>query len=122
MSTPEGAVKRAIHEYLLWHGWLVIRINQGARVTENEHGKKQFARFAFWQALGTDEEMSGIADLICFKLGYPPIAIECKAPGKVATPKQETFLDYWHRHGGRWIVASSVEAVERLLDELVPSP
>lgn len=109
--TPEGSVKRAVHEWLIWHGWLVLRINQGARKSEDG---KQFARFAFWQALGTDEEMAGIADLLAFKPGYPPYAVECKAPGKRlnVSAKQAAFLDAWYRAGGRWLIAEGVEDLE----------
>lgn len=117
MTTPEGGVKRAIHDFLLWHGWLVIRCNQGARVTEDS-----YVRFAFWQALGTDEETAGIADLLAFKLGYPPLAIECKAGKNKPTEKQQHFLDFWQAHGGMYVVARRVEEVEAYMEGVVRFP
>lgn len=108
--TPENEVKKAIIEYLLYHGFLVLRINSGG-VTGEHNGKKRFVRFCYWQALGTDENSAGIADLIAVKDGYPALALDCKAPGKRASVRvaQDQFLAAWTRHGGVSLVCESVE-------------
>lgn len=117
MSTPEGAVKAAITNYLLYTGWLILRVNQGARVTENEHGKRNYARFAWWQAPGTDEHDAGIADVLAFRPGCPPLAVECKAGNNQPTAKQQAFLDAWTRAGGLAVVAYGVADVARAVGE-----
>jgi hypothetical protein len=98
----EKDVQRAIVEALVWDGWLVMEINQGA-MTSRPTGEKAYIRFAVWQALGIDQQDSGISDVIADKqvdevLYYQDgitgefipfdkevcihLAVECKATGK----------------------------------------
>lgn len=110
--TPENEVKRAILEYLLYNHWLVLRINSGG-VTGEHNGKKRFVRFCYWQALGTDENSAGVADILAIHPNFPPLCVECKAPGKRASVRvaQDQFLTAWRQHGGIAIVAECVEDV-----------
>ncbi len=119
--TSEANIQRAIVEALIWDGWLILRINQGAR---SEDGR--YVRFAMWQALGIDQQDSGISDIIAIKdrrtAWFNPrrtmLAIEVKAPGKKAnvTDNQQAFLDAITEHGGISIVADSLEDIQPYLD------
>ena len=139
----EKDIQRSIIEALVWDGWLILRINQGGRhVPVDVLGGTgpRYVRFAYWQALGIDQQDSGISDVIAMKLKltgerihhhpatmdewiglemYPVfLAIECKAPGKKAnvTDKQQAFLDAIEEHGGTAVVADSLEDIEPYLD------
>ncbi len=149
----EANIQKAIVEALIWDGWMILRINQGGRRDDwydNITGKEihiklpgilptktRYVRFAYWQALGIDQQDSGISDVIAIKSrrtqtynhqGRPimidisvNIAIEVKAPGKKAnvTDKQQAFLDAIEEHGGIAIVADSLEDIEPYLDRAI---
>ena len=133
----EKDVQRAIVEALVWDGWLILRINQGGMErrtrVNSETGYElppRYIRFAYWQALGIDQQASGISDVIAVKarpvlvltdgteFALMLLAIECKAPGKKAkvTDKQQAFLDAIEEHGGIAVVADSLEDIEPYLD------
>ena len=119
MKQTEADVQRAIIEALLYDGWMILRVNQGAR------NDGQYVRFAWWQCLGTDQQDSGISDVIALKNveyggGYFKrlLAVEVKAPGKKknVTAKQQAFLDAVEEHGGISIVADCLEDIEPYLE------
>ncbi len=138
----EKDIQRAIIEALVWDGWMILRINQGGR-----HDGDRYIRFATWQALGIDQQDSGISDVIAVKritigdshnwvfhgtagsadewIEVPMrtvlLAIEVKAPGKKAnvTDKQQAFLDAIEEHGGIAVVADSLEDIEPYLDRAI---
>ncbi len=124
----EKDVQKAIVEALIWDVWMILRINQGGR-----HDGDRYIRFATWQALGIDQQDSGISDVIAMKdIDYTytgdtgehrvrtVLAIEVKAPGKKGnvTDKQRAFLDSFEEHGGIAIVADSLEDIEPYLDRV----
>lgn len=119
----ENAIKKAIIEYLIYKGYLVLRVNSGAALGqyEDKQGqvKKRFLRFVqyFAQGLTFKEGQAGVSDLLAFKEGQNPLAIETKVPGKKATEAQDRFMTAWAEHGGVWCVAESVDDVERVLSQ-----
>ena len=134
----EKQVQAAIVEALIWDGWMILRINQGAVKYQDgidgETGtiKERYVRFATWQALGIDRQDSGISDVIAIKARpvlvlsdgteFAPIllAIEVKAPGKKGnvTAKQQAFLDAIEEHGGISIIADDLSDVLPYLDRV----
>ena len=137
-SPTEADVQRAIVEALIWDGWLILRVNQGGWKKEREvycprckaivtEGGKGYVRFAYWQALGTDQQDSGISDVIAVKawggmMGgeVMVLAIEVKAPGRKAkvTHAQSHFLAAIESHGGIAIIADSLDDVAPYLDKV----
>lgn len=115
-APTENQIRNAIAEFLVYHGWLVLRINSGAAVT-TENGKRRFVQFIKWFVLGENPQTAGVSDLLCFKIGQAPLAIETKRPGNKPTEAQKNFLRAWAEHGGVWCVAESVADVEMALSE-----
>lgn len=118
----EAGLLRACAEYLIWQGWLVIRVNSGASTPERADGSQGFIPFNRWQTLGADEQQAGIADLLAFKDGLNSegcifLAIECKMPGKKPSQMQSVFLEGVKNHGGVPIVAYSIDDIQRVLVE-----
>jgi Holliday junction resolvase len=115
----ENDVKKAIFEYLLYNGFLVIRVNSGAARSRSEDGKRRFIRFVFWQVLGRALETAGVSDLIGCAAGQF-IAIECKRPGKKhnVSDAQRRFLQAVEKAGGIAVVAEGVEDVAGIVEEI----
>lgn len=107
----ENDVKTAIIEYLQYTGWLVLRVNSGANVS-NEQGKRHFFWFVKWFSLGRSPQTAGCADILAFKDGRY-LAVETKRPGKRGnvTDAQWDFLRAWAEHGGAWCIAEHVDDV-----------
>lgn len=101
----EKDVQATIRDWLKLQGWFVMRVNSGAFMGEHK-GKRRFVRFT---------DRTGVSDLMFAKgpvWGY----CEVKRPGSAgATLQQQAFLADVRRHGGRGIVATSVEDVQREL-------
>ncbi len=104
----EADIQKAIVEALVWDGWLILRINQGGRhVPVDVLGGTgpRYVRFAYWQALGIDQQDSGISDVIALKTYkdtlFPGtlLAIEVKATGK-AKKLHAAVMDDILREGG----------------------
>lgn len=112
----ENQIRNAIAEYLIYDGWLVIRINSGAAVV-TENNKRRFVSFVKWMSLGQGTQTAGVSDLLCIKAGHPPIVIETKRPGNTPTEAQKRFMAQWEAHGGVALVAESVADVERILNQ-----
>lgn len=116
----EADVQKAIFELLIYHKFLVIRINQGAHtVTQTPTSKRRHIRFAMWNVLGRQKRSAGIADILAVAPNGKLWAIEVKAPGKLKrlTDHQKIFLDEVDWHGGVAFVADSTELVEEKLRE-----
>lgn len=112
----ENQIRNAIADFLVFNGWLVIRINSGAaQVTEN--GKRRYVSFVRWSVLGQGTQTAGVSDLLCIKANYPPMVIETKRPGNTPTEAQEKFMAEWVKHGGVALVAHSVDDVQQALTE-----
>lgn len=112
----ENQIRNAIIEFLIYHGFLVIRINSGAAAT-TENGKRRFVSFVKWWAAGEGPRTAGVSDLLCFKPGKKPLAIETKRPGNTPTEAQRRFMEEWERYGGLVLVAESVTDVEKVIGE-----
>jgi len=89
----ESEIQITIKEYLQWQGWFVVKIHQ---------------------SLGS---YKGIADLVAMKDGLT-VWIEVKTPKGRLSKYQEQFRDDVLAHGGTYIVARSVDDVERVLRAL----
>ncbi len=104
----ENEIRNACAEFLLYNHWLVIRPNMGIATPEREDGSRGWVPFNRWQILGDFEHTDGISDLLAFKWGLPPLAIECKVPGNEPTPAQLRFMAAWVAAGGRAVVAHGI--------------
>jgi len=89
----ESDIQAAIRDYLRWTGWFVIRHHQ---------------------TLGSHK---GLADLQAIK-GGRVVMIEVKTSRGRLSSDQLGFDREWTEHGGTYIVARSIEDVERALREL----
>jgi hypothetical protein len=101
VSTPEGAVVRAVTDYLDIRQILYIRNNTGVARPERKDGSRGFVRFG----------SVGSADIVCCLPGGRFCAIECKAGRGKLTPAQVEFQRNVIRQGGLHIVAYRVEDV-----------
>lgn len=101
MSTPEGAVVRAVTDYLDIRQILYIRNNTGVARPERKDGSRGFVRFG----------SVGSADIVCCLPGGRFCAIECKAGRGKLTPAQVEFQKKTILSGGLHIVAYRVEDV-----------
>ncbi len=88
----ESDIQAQIRDYLRWKGWFVVKIHQ---------------------SLGS---YKGIADLVAVKDGHT-VWIEVKTPKGRLSKHQEQFRDDIWAHGGIYLVARSVEDIERELKE-----
>lgn len=106
----ENDVKTVIVEYLQRTGWLVLRVNSGAAVGNGE-GNRRFFWFVKWFVAGAESQTAGVADILAFKAGYAPLAIEAKKPGRESrvSEVQKKFLTAWAEHGGVWAVCSDLD-------------
>lgn len=105
----EHALQTAIIDYLQYCGALVIRINSGAVVSE-ENGRRRFTRFYKWFVLGSKPQTAGVSDVLALHRGKF-FAIEIKIPerkGK-ATEAQQNFIVAVMERGGIGLVVSDVD-------------
>jgi len=86
----ESDIQATIRDWLRWHGWYVVRHHQ---------------------TLGSHK---GLADLQAIK-GGRVIMIEVKTARGRLSQDQVQFAADWEDHGGTYILARSVEDVERSL-------
>lgn len=84
--TTEADIQAAIKQYLQYAGWFVVKIHQ---------------------SLGS---YKGIADLYALKSGRH-VWIEVKTPRGKLSRHQEQFKADVEAHGGRYVVARSVDDV-----------
>ena len=106
----ENEVKNQLIDYLRAIGWLVLRINSGARTeTDSQTGQRRHYKFCTWQARGYAPSSAGVSDILAIEPGGRLWAIECKRPGKLAnlTQSQRDFQEAVRERGGVAIVADS---------------
>jgi|SRR6185437_13599688 len=118
-STPEGAIVKAILDYLAARRVLAFRMNTGAMKAEY-NGKQRFLRFG----------VPGMADIVAFPLGtlfhaslglvglpaVPSVLwIEVKAPTGKQSDLQKSFQKQVQAEGHKYIVARSIADVEAVL-------
>jgi len=89
----ESDIQATIRDWLRWHGWFCWKVHQ---------------------SLGS---FKGVSDLIAVKAGRV-LFIEVKTSTGRLGVHQQAFRDELTRHGGTYIVARSIEDVERALREL----
>ena len=122
--SSENQVKNSIIEFLIYSGFLVLRVNSGA-FSDEHNGKRRFVSFVKWFCRGSEAQTAGISDILAFhpsfgREGKPlALAVETKRPGKVAnvSEAQKRFLSAWTEHGGYWVVAESIDDVIRGLSQ-----
>lgn len=120
----ENDVRNALKDILLYHGFLVLRVNSGGHHEENETtGKRRFFWSVIWQALGMDAQHAGVSDLLALDPTGRLWAIEAKKPGKLGevTRYQVAFLEAVRERGGVGIVADSVDLLEKEIRERTKS-
>lgn len=110
----EKHIQQAICQYLVYAGFLVLRVNSGAAKGEYK-GVKRFLRFVWWQVLGMERSSRGVADVLALKDGRL-WAIEVKRPGKSASKDQVKFVTAVLERGGVGLVAHSVEEVQEAVE------
>jgi hypothetical protein len=117
----ENEIRNSCADFLLYHGFLVLRINSGAAMATGDSGKVRYVSFSKWSVLGDDPQTAGISDLLAFKAGpggsITALAIECKMPGNTPTEAQVKFMAAWEAVGGVSVVARSVDDLEAVVDE-----
>lgn len=108
-KAPERDVMDAVREWARMRGIVLFRNNTG----QYEAAPGRWVRFGLttgssdfigWRTVG------GLAQFV---------AIECKAPGKKATPEQQQFIDRVNASGGLAGCVTSISDCESLLGEWV---
>lgn len=119
-GTPlsENQIRNAIAEYLIYNGFLVLRINSGAAVVI-ENGKRRWINYVKWFALGEEPQTAGVSDLLAIHPdpACPPLVVEAKVPGNQPTEAQRRFMAQWIKHGGIAVIAYGIEDVQRVLSQ-----
>jgi hypothetical protein len=112
----EAAVIKAITDYLLYQGCLVLRINSGAAQPDRANGSRGYLAFNRWQTLGDDSQTAGVSDILAVASGRL-ICIEVKAPGKKGnvSPAQARFMAAARMRGAVCVVADCLEDVMQAL-------
>ena len=107
----ESQVVKQIMAGLRADGWLVLRNNTGAMRAAYK-GKARFMRFG----------SPGSADILAWRKGYPPLAVECKRPLGVATDVQRQWLADFAQHGGLAVVVSDYSQVTARINDWLTCP
>lgn len=101
----ESDIQTAIREYLQLRGCVVVRVNSGAIVVNDNHGQRMFRG-----------AKAGTSDLlVCLPWGRFA-AIEVKKPGEKPTDLQRAFLESVRAAGGVAMVVTRIEDVEGLFE------
>lgn len=116
----ENDVKRDCINLLIRLGWLVLRINSGAKTeTDRQTGRKRHYKFCIWHVSGYEPQSAGVSDILAVQPGTGRLwAIETKRPGKIdnLTQSQVDFQAAVREAGA---VAVVVDSAERLLAAIV---
>lgn len=102
MSTPEGAISRAIVDTLTYQGWLVIRVNSGMARAMHGNGAVQLAP-------------KGTPDLLAIPPHGPPWWLEVKAAKGQLRPEQRAMHEQLRERGQVVHVVRSVDGLLHLL-------
>lgn len=115
----ENDVKRNCISLLVSLGWLVIRVNSGAKTeTDKQTGKTRHYKFCTWQAPNFLPQSAGVSDLLAIQPDNGRLwVIECKKPGKLSnlTQGQKDFQQA-AREAGAMVV--TVDSSDMLLEEI----
>lgn len=117
-AVSEADVQRACWDYLLWTGWLVIRINSGAFQPEDKNGEMSYVEFYRWQVLGQDIHSDGITDLMALHPSSVWLICEVKRPGKLdnLSDAQRRFRAEVEARGGWWVCVDDVQQLIEMLE------
>lgn len=112
----EAEVMDACFDYLIWQGFLVMRLNSGAATPTRKDGTTGFVMFNYWQVLGQDKSFKGASDLLAFRPDLRLIVEAKRRPGIEPTPAQLAFIQAWIEHGGVAVVASSIDDLRPIVE------
>ena len=105
-SLSEKAILSMIFDYYAAKRYWIRRNNTGAHQLHNSEGKSRIVRYG---VKGSGDLLMAIPIFGLPLIGY----IECKRYGKKQTPAQEDFQIDCERNNIFYVVASSVEDVEK---------
>jgi hypothetical protein len=107
MSTPEGEIQAAILDYLRLRGHFCFRVNQIPATFIDKHGARQFRKFPKYG-------MKGVPDILLIRKPTGRMyGIEVKAPNGKISPDQADFGRKLIECGGEYLVARSIDDVQR---------
>lgn len=115
-ANPETPIVKAICKMLNKEGYMITRINSGARSVNQG---KRFIWFSMWLDIITGKwRRKGTSDILACSRKGRYIAIEVKVPGKEPTTEQYDYLEQVKWNNGVGIWATSAEDAEQQLKEL----
>jgi len=123
----ETELKKAIVDYLVLMGAVVLRINSGGQGEEYTDRRGQTRRrwfdFVHWFAVGISHEAgrAGVSDLVAFIPAEPvavTLVIETKVGRNKPTAAQERFLAACRVRGVPVVVAYTVEEVRAVVEKI----
>ena len=106
--TPEGAVQKAVIEYLNYSGFWVWRRNIGGRAWQDKSGKKRVMKFG----------VKGMADLEGIAPDGRHVEVEVKAPGETPSYEQNAWLEQARAKGAIALWCDSLEMLQEKLRNL----
>lgn len=112
----ENDVKNGCINLLIRLGWLVIRVNSGAKTeTDQQTGRTRHYKFCTWQAPGHLPQSAGVSDIFAVEPSSGRLwVIECKRPGKLSNLTQgQVDFQLAAREAGAVVVV--VDGPQRLL-------
>ena len=89
MPTEETLLKRAVRQWLDWHGWFHFHLSAGL------------------------SSYAGAPDRIAIKQGRV-VCLELKATQRKLSPTQERFAEIWRQQGGEYYVIYSLNDLKPL--------
>lgn len=119
----ENDVKRNCIHLLVSLGWLVIRVNSGAKTeTDSQTGRRRHYKFCTWNILGYEPQSAGVSDILALDPGGRLWGIECKRPGKLGnvTQSQLNFLRAMSERGGMVLVVDSQDMLFEAIAKVLP--
>jgi hypothetical protein len=99
LPTKEKNVLNACVQYLTLKGYVVIRNNTGAFVSQGQNGKKRLIKFG----------QTGSSDIIACSKEGKFVAVECKSDTGKVTPYQSDFLRRVESNNGIAVVVRSID-------------
>lgn len=112
MATPEGLIEKAILRYLGMRGDCLFWKVKTTGTYDAKLGRYRVSSPLY---------RKGVADIICVYKGQP-LAIEVKSEKGRLSVEQQLFLKEFVEHGGRALVARSVEHVMKFFSQLDSPP
>ena len=107
LKIKEKDLQKTILDWLRWRKIFCWRNNSGAMVSEYK-GKKRFMRFG----------LEGSPDIFAVKFGRI-VGIEVKSPTGTMSEAQEKFKEEFEKAGGSYVLAKSLEDVEKFFTFIV---